>query len=317
MGGSIEDEPLIAVLSGGIGGEREVSLETGCAVAKALKKTHVVELHELEEASAPPFLDGNRMVVFPAIHGTFGEDGVLQSLLDERDIEYAGSGKDASRLCINKQNAKTIVEGFEIPVSPSITFEQSDSVDIEKVIDLLGRDLVVKPVDQGSSVALHVVEGRDALRKAIEPLPLGNWMIEKRVFGRELTVGVLHGQALGVVEVIPEGGIYDYRSKYEPGCTRYQFPAILDPEVESGLRSHAETAFAACGCRDFARVDFIGTDDGSWCFLEVNTIPGLTETSLLPKSASCMGYDFDCLVQELVSPSIKRFHCKGRRPEMN
>jgi D-alanine-D-alanine ligase len=312
VGGSIEDEPLIAVLSGGIGREREVSLNSGCAVAEALGKTHEVKLHELEEASAPSFLDGNRMVVFPAIHGTFGEDGELQSLLDERDIEYAGSGKDASRLCINKQAAKTIVKGVGIAVSPSVAFEQSDSVDIGKVMDLLGRDLVVKPVDQGSSVALHIVEGRDALWQAIEPLPRGNWMIEKRVFGRELTVGVLHGQALGVVEVIPKGGVFDYKSKYESGFTRYQFPAILSPEVEQGLQSDAETAFAACGCRDFARVDFIGEKDGSWCFLEVNTIPGLTETSLLPKSASCVGYDFNRLVQELVSPSIKRFRNRIR-----
>ena len=307
MGGNIQDEPLITVLSGGIGEEREVSLATGRAVAAALERTHAVDLLEINEADAPQGLDGGSMVVFPAIHGTFGEDGELQSLLEERGIEYAGSGVFASRLCMDKQRTKAIVESAGVPVPDGVVFEQPSFVDLETVVDRLGPDLVVKPVDQGSSVSLSLVEGLDALQEAIAPLPRGNWMIEKRIFGRELTVGVLNGQALGVVEVIPKGGIYDYKHKYVTGSTEYRYPAVLPAALESGVRRAAETAFAVCGCRDFARVDFIATRDGPWYLLEVNTIPGLTETSLLPKSASCAGYDFDHLVNELVAPSIKRF----------
>ena len=302
---------MIAVLSGGIGEEREVSLATGRAVAAALERTHSVHLVELNEATAPKDLDARRMVVFPAIHGTFGEDGELQSLLDARGIEYAGSGALASRLCMDKQRTKAIVESAGVPVPSGLVFEQSRFVDVDKVIERFGPDLVVKPLDQGSSVSLSLVEGEDELRAALKPLPRGNWMIEKRVFGREVTVGVLNGQALGVVEVILKGGIYDYKHKYVPGSTEYRYPAVLPSEVETGLRRAAEKAFAVCGCRDFARMDFIATRDGPWYLLEVNTIPGLTATSLLPKSASCAGYDFDCLVNELVAPSIERFQNRG------
>jgi len=317
MGRSTQEEPVIAVLSGGVGEERDVSLATGRAVAAALEGHHRVELLELNEAAAPVALDGGRMVVFPAIHGTFGEDGELQSLLDDRGIEYAGSGSVASRLCMDKQRTKAIVESAGVPVPSSVIFEESAFVDVEKVIERFGPDLVVKPLDQGSSVSLSLIEGADELREAINPLPRGNWMIEKRVFGRELTVGVLHGRALGVVEVIPKAGVYDYQAKYVPGSTEYRYPAILPHNMETGLRGAAEKAFAVCGCRDFARVDFIATQDGPWCFLEINTIPGLTETSLLPKSASCAGYDFARLVSELVAPTIKRFQNREGVPGRN
>ena len=256
-------------------------------------------------------------MVFPAIHGTFGEDGELQSLLDERGIEYAGSGVLASRLCMNKQRTKSIVESAGVAVPSSVVFEESDFVDVENVIERLGPDLVVKPVDQGSSVSLSLIEGPDELREAINPLPRGNWMIEKRVFGRELTVGVLHGQALGVVEVIPKSGVYDYEAKYVPGSTEYRYPARLPRDMEGTIRRDAEKAFAVCGCRDFARIDFIATQDGPWYFLEVNTIPGLTETSLLPKSASCAGYDFAQLVDELVTPTISRFRDRSNLLDKN
>ena len=310
MGGSTRIEPVIAVLSGGVGEEREVSLATGKAVAAALGNLHDVDLLELNEASPPETLDGQRMVVFPAIHGTFGEDGELQSILEDRGIEYAGSGVVASRLCMDKQRTKEVVESSGVLVPRSMVFEQSTFVEVDRVVQTLGNHLVVKPMDQGSSVSLNLVEGEGQLREAIDPLPPGNWMIEKRIFGSELTVGVLHGKSLGVVEVIPKGGVYDYKHKYVAGSTEYLYPAELPPEMEAEVRDAAEKAFAVCGCRDFARVDFIATKEGKCYFLEINTIPGLTETSLLPKSASCAGYNFDRLVNELVAPTIQRFHNK-------
>ena len=194
---------------------------------------------------------------------------------------------------------------------------------LTNVGDAMGLQLTVttEALDDATRVSIegdecdvflqNKAEGLDALQEALAPLPRGNWMIEKRIFGRELTVGVLNGQALGIVEVIPKGGIYDYKHKYVTGSTEYRYPAVLPAALESGVRRDAETAFAVCGCRDFARVDFIATQDGPWFLLEVNTIPGLTETSLLPKSASCAGYDFDRLVNELVAPSLKRFQDRG------
>jgi D-alanine-D-alanine ligase len=132
-------------------------------------------------------------------------------------------------------------------------------------------------------------------------------MIEHRVFGREVTLGILGGSALGVVEVIPTGGVYDYERKYSSGSTEYRYPAVLSCEIETILRDFALSAFDACGCRDFARVDFIICEDGNAHFLEINTLPGLTTTSLLPKSASCAGYDFDRLTTRLVEPAFQRF----------
>ena len=135
----------------------------------------------------------------------------------------------------------------------------------------------------------------------------GNWMVEQRVFGREVTVGILGDVSLGIVEVIPLGGVYDFERKYSVGSTEYRYPAILDCDIESEVKSFALEAFKACECRDFARVDFIISEDGNPYFLEINTLPGLTETSLLPKSASCSGYDFDKLTTCLIEPVLERF----------
>jgi D-alanine-D-alanine ligase len=130
--------------------------------------------------------------------------------------------------------------------------------------------------------------------------------VEQRIRGRELTVGVLKGAAMGVVEIVSQSGVYDYKAKYTPGSTEYIFPADLEPEVEAKVKDHAEQLFVACGCRDFARVDFLLNSKRPY-FLEINTLPGLTATSLLPKSASCVGLDFEQLATELVQPAIARF----------
>jgi D-alanine-D-alanine ligase len=177
------------------------------------------------------------------------------------------------------------------------------------VIDALGTSLVIKPTDQGSSVGLYFTEHRSALGVTLSQIHCGNWMIERRIRGRELTVGVLEGAAMGVVEVVSASGVYDYQAKYTAGSTEYRYPATLEPTVEAQIKANAEALFDACGCRDFARVDFL-LDGSKSFFLEINTLPGLTATSLLPKSASCVGYDFESLGRELVSPAIRRFEAR-------
>lgn len=302
--------PVITVLSGGVGAEREVSLSTGMALSTVLKESYGVSLVDLSQADLPPDLHGAETIVFPAIHGTFGEDGTLQRLLEERGVVYAGSDAVSSRLCMNKQLAKERVEQVGVRTSPGLAFTAPSTLSVSEITDSLGNDLVVKPIDQGSSVDLRMVSGSEELEAALEGIEAGDWLIERRIHGRELTVGVLRGKSLGIVEVIPKGGVYDYERKYQSGQTEYRSPAVLPWEVEEEVKSFAGLAYEACGCRDFARVDFIVCEDGHAHFLEVNTLPGLTETSLLPKSAACSGYDFAHLARELVEPALERFRLR-------
>lgn len=304
---SIMKKPKVMVLTGGVGPEREVSLTTGKALAKTLEKTYSVRVEDLSAEKLPMDINGEETIVFPAIHGTFGEDGRLQKLLEERGIFYSGSGPDASRLCMDKFESKKVVATAGVRVAPDFVFSEPEEVNREEILSHLGQDLIIKPVDQGSSVALYVIHGSDQLENVLGTLSPGNWMIEKRIFGREVTVGILGDCSLGIVEVIPKGGVYDFERKYTAGSTEYRFPAVLDCDIESEVKISALQAFHACGCRDFSRVDFIICEDGNAYFLEINTLPGLTETSLLPKSASCAGYDFDKLAMQLLQPAVSRF----------
>ncbi len=303
----LSDPIQITVLSGGIGPEREVSLASGKALAEALRNHYPVELVDLREALLPPALDPRETVVFPVIHGTFGEDGSLQSMLEDENFCYAGSASEASRLCMNKGRAKRIVAEAGVRVAEDLLFEDPGSLDPQEVCRSLGADLILKPTDQGSSVALYVLRGAEELQATLAELPQGNWMLERRVFGREVTVGVLGDLSMGIVEVIPQGGVYDFERKYTAGSTDYKYPAILPLHLEEEIKNLALSCFRACGCRDFARVDFMVCEDGHPHFLEVNTLPGLTATSLLPKSASCTGYDFSALAKQLVAPAVRRF----------
>jgi len=300
----------IVVLYGGVGSEREVSLLSGEAIAQALESSFKVERIRLDQDELPAQIDPKRSIVFPALHGEFGEDGRLQTLCEARGIEYCGSDAAASRLCIDKGVCKALADENGVPTPKSILFLGDDAPLADDVIEQLGVSLVVKPADQGSSVGLHFTEHRSALGVALSKINKGKWLIEQRIKGRELTVGVLHGAAMGVVEIISASGVYDYQAKYTAGSTQYQFPAELDPMIEARLKDYAERMFEVCGCRDFARVDFLLDGQRSY-FLEINTLPGLTATSLLPKSATCIGYNFEVLAQELVAPAMARFKAMG------
>jgi D-alanine-D-alanine ligase len=164
----------------------------------------------------------------------------------------------------------------------------------------------------GSSVGLHFAENRSALGVALSQVHSGEWLIERRIRGRELTVGLLDGKAMGVVEVVSQSGVYDYTAKYASQETEYRFPAALDEAYEAEIKAAAEAIFEACACRDFARIDFLLEDSRPY-FLEVNTLPGLTTTSLLPKSASCEGLDFESLAVALVRGGCKRYAASAGR----
>ena len=302
--------PKICIIAGGVSAEREVSLKTGQALLRAMPETLEVELLDLQEACVPESINASSTVVCNALHGTFGEDGTFQQLLEERGIAYTGCDARASALCMDKAACKQAVSYAGVPIAKGITFSADEHPQASALIAELGESLVLKPQSEGSSVGLHMCEGLAELQAAIDTCVRGNWLCEQRIRGREFSVGILEGKALAVVEIIPEGGVYDFSHKYTAGATRYVCPAEISPALAGQLMAYAEQAFAACGCRDFARADFLADSLGRAVFLELNTLPGMTETSLLPKTAAAAGLNFNMLVERLLQPAIQRFHAQ-------
>jgi D-alanine-D-alanine ligase len=303
-------EPIIAVLCGGTSSEREVSLGSGSASALALARSFPTRLFTVDADALPAGLDPKRHVVFSTLHGTFGEDGGMQRLLDAAGVVYAGCDADSSALTMDKAATKAAAAAQGIAVAKGLTFNASQKPTATEVVAALGDQVVIKPNDQGSSVGLTVAADQADIAQALTEITAGNWLIEQRLVGRELSVGVLHGKALGVVEIRPKSGVYDFASKYTKGATEYFAPAPLDEPLTQAAQKAAEIAFAACGCRDYVRVDFIVGEqivNNPLYLLEINTLPGMKETSLLPMSARCVGLDFTGLVRELVSPAVQRF----------
>ncbi len=298
--------PIIAVFAGGTSSEREVSLGSGRACALALARSFPTRLFPIDADALPAGLDSGRHVVFSTLHGTFGEDGGMQRLLDAAGVTYAGCDAVASALTMDKTRTKAVCAARGVRGARSRTFSAAVRPTAADLIAELGPELVLKPNDQGSSVGLQLVSGAADLTAALTGLAPGNWLAEQRLVGRELSVGVLNGKAMGVVEIRPKSGVYDFTSKYTKGLTEYFAPAPLDEAVTARVRAAAETSFSACGCRDYARVDFILRGSDIY-LLELNTLPGMKETSLLPMSALCAGLDFTALVRELVAPALRRF----------
>jgi D-alanine-D-alanine ligase len=299
--------PIVTVFAGGTSAEREVSLGSGRACAIALARSFPTRLVVIDRNELPAGLDPRRHVVFSTLHGTFGEDGGMQRLLDAAGVQYGGCDATSSALTMDKTRTKQAVAARGVPVIPGIQFEAASKPNAEAVVARLGEKLVVKPNAEGSSVGLSLVSSKAELEAKLGSITGGAWLIEQRVFGRELSVGVLNGKAMGIVEIRPKSGVYDYASKYTAGATEYLAPAPLDAATTAAIQASAETAFAACGCRDYARVDFMFSEQTGQYLLEINTLPGMKEMSLLPKSARCAGYDFTALVREMISPALRRF----------
>jgi D-alanine-D-alanine ligase len=299
--------PVIAVFAGGTSAEREVSLGSGRASAIALARSFPTRLFHVNAAEIPAGVDPARHVVFSTLHGTFGEDGGMQRLLDAAGVHYAGCDAASSLLTMDKSRTKQAVAARGVNVVPGVTFDAKTKPTADEVIAKLGDNLVVKPNNEGSSVGLALVSNRAELVAKLSAITAGSWLIEQRIVGREFSIGVLRGKAMGVVEIRPKSGVYDFTSKYTKGLTEYFAPAPLDAATTKAAQQAAETAFAACGCRDYARVDFMLSAKPELYLLEINTLPGMKETSLLPMSARCAGLDFTGLVRELVLPALQRF----------
>lgn len=297
----------IAVLMGGPGAEREVSLASGKAVLKALLELgyHAVAVDvTTTEIIMPEGVD----LGFNVIHGTFGEDGQLQDAMEKLAIPYTGAGSASSKLAINKTLAKEKFLAAGVPTARSETISLSPGV----VPDLtIKAPLVIKPPLEGSSVGIQVVKRQDevaaALLKAAETY--GEVLIEEFISGKELTVGILDGKALPIVQIIPPDGIYDMASKY-PWLTgskgsEYQCPADLDLETTMAVQAAAVAAHHSLGIEIYSRVDVLLDLENQPYVLEANTIPGMTETSLLPKAATAAGIPFPELCKTIAELSLK------------
>ena len=293
----------ITVMLGGPSAEREVSLRSGAAVADALASLgHDVE--ELDPADEDWTLPPDTDVVFLALHGTYGEDGTVQRRLDELGVPYTGCGAKASRIGFDKVLSK---RAFLAAGVPTAKFAVISSVAAPWPA---GWELpvVLKPACQGSSVGLHFVNRAQEWRCALaECFRYGSpVLLEEKICGRETTVGILDGEALPVVEILPHGGAYDYKTKYTSGASEYFCPADFEAATTRRIQAAALAAFNAIGGRDYSRVDVMVTADGAPVVLEVNTLPGMTATSLLPKAAAAAGLDFPALCERMVELAMRR-----------
>lgn len=299
--------PKICVLYGGVGNERAVSLESGKAVIEALAGAHEIVPHDLMEAKIPGFINPQEMIVFPVLHGAFGENGKMQERLEVLGVEYCGCDARSSALCIDKVRTKKVVSDTGVLVAESLPFDAQNLPSYEDCVAQLGNEFVIKPSCEGSSVGLFMIDGEDDFARACASIQEGAWMAEARVFGLETSIGILDGKAQGIVAIRPQGGVYDYAHKYTPGGSAYEFPARISDSLTEQVQEFTETVFQVCGCRDYARVDYIIDSSEKPIFLEINSLPGLTPTSLLPKSVACNGLSFLELLENMLYPAITRW----------
>jgi D-alanine-D-alanine ligase len=297
--GILKDK-LVTLLMGGPGKERDVSLRSGTAVAKALRAAGA-RVEEIDVTTPELTLPGSVDFAFNIIHGTFGEDGQLQSILHEKSIPYTGEGIEGSRTAFDKILSKEAFDRAGVPTSKweKIRKGQSPSLPLP---------YVVKAPRQGSSVGVHIIRDAAALPAALEDcFQYGDEVLVESFFaGRELTVGIIGGEALPVVEIVPRDGFYDYDHKYTSGASEYFVPAPLTDAESASVQATARAAHLALGLEVYSRVDILLAPDGSMSVLEINTIPGMTELSLLPKAAAVAGLSFPALCEEIAGLSLAK-----------
>lgn len=291
----------IGVLMGGLSAEREVSFKTGQAALDALLKLGYYAVavdagHDLAAQLKQLEIE----VAFISLHGRFGEDGRVQGLLEMLQIPYTGSGVMSSSVAIDKIMTKKLLLYHELP-TPGFDFIRPGDSTSELLDRCHHLPLVVKPSREGSTIGITIAKTREDLRLGIETAAEmdGTVLVEDFIDGAELTVSVLNGEALPIIQIVPKSGFYDYQAKYLSGDTEYLLPAPVDAVSYQQVQQAAVKAYNVLGCRGAARVDFMFRDREFYC-IEVNTIPGMTQTSLLPKAAQEAGIDFCHLVETML-----------------
>ena len=296
-------EKRIGDLMGGISSERDISLRTGSLVAASLKrKGYDVVNIDMGRDLAHQLVSAGVGVAFIALHGRFGEDGCVQGLLELMDIPYTGSGVAASAICMDKLLSKKIFEYHGIPTPKFHLFSRGKQGEPPVV----RYPVVVKPCREGSTIGISIVSNSAGLSPAIEnALHYGNnVIIEEYIDGMEITAGILDDKSLPLVEIIPKEGFYDFRTKTTGGMAEYVVPARLSASVAENIKAIALQAHRELGCNYVSRVDFRVDRAGHPYALEVNTIPGMTETSLLPRAAREAGTGYDELVEMILSSAF-------------
>ncbi|CAN5815161.1 D-alanine--D-alanine ligase [soil metagenome] len=307
----------VAVLSGGHSMEREISLVTGTRVRHALERLgHEVQTLDLDENTTESLAASRPDAAFVCLHGIGGEDGTVQTVLETLGIPYTGSGPLSSIRAMDKDYAKRMMLAGDISTPPFRTFlrramrEMGAASALDEAADSVGYPLVVKPARGGSGMGISTVESQDALLDAVyEAFGYdAKIILEKLVLGTEITVPVIepHGEpprALGLVEIRPQDGTYDYGARYTPGMTDFAIPAEISDEAAVKVEEAALDAYRTLGCSGFARVDLLLSDDIPWV-IEVNSIPGFTETSTLPLAAEAAGLSFEDLVETILESAL-------------
>ena len=301
----------ICLLFGGCSDEREISISSADAVYEALDKDKYEILRYDARDDLQKFINDifakKFDLVFPILHGSFGEDGKLQGMLDILNMPYVFSKTSASALAMDKHKSKLIASNVNLQVAPDIILKQGDNYSIKEIVDILSLPIVIKPNEMGSSIGMTIVQEKG---KLVEGIKKGfNYdstiILEKFIEGRELTVAVFGNNppiALPVIEIIPRiSKWFDYKAKYEVGGSNEICPAKIPEDVRKRTQELSIKIFKAIGCKDLSRVDFIwDTKNNKLYFLEINTIPGMTKVSLVPKAANAAGMEFGEFLDKLI-----------------
>ena len=309
-------EKRIAVLMGGMSSERDISLKTGGAILSALERRGYTATALDADRNIAERLKAHAIdIAFIALHGAFGEDGAVQGLLELLGIAYTGSGVLASAVSINKVATKKMLAYHGLP-TPAFQVVFSRDGDIEGALKAITMPVpfVVKPPEEGSTIGISIVTQTENIAEAISLAAQydSELLIEEFVRGRELTAAVLNGEPLPLVEIVAKNGFYDFEAKYHSqGATQYVVAPEIGADLTLQIQKLAVDTYSVLGCSGAARVDFLLPPDGRPCILEINTIPGMTETSLLPKAAAHAGIDFESLVEHILWSA--RLHKRARR----
>lgn len=295
----------VAVLLGGKSAEREVSLDSGTAVLEALVRSGVnAEAFDPKERSVTELVHYDR--AFIVLHGRGGEDGQIQGVLEWLDIPYTGTGVQGSAIGMDKVKTKQVWQGSELPTAPyRIVTKDSD---LNAVIESIGLPFIIKPVHEGSSIGMSKVEKMEDFAEAMSKATVHDAVVmaEKWVTGREFTIVILNGQALPVIRLEPPKDVafYDYEAKYNRNDVQYGIPCGLTEAEEKQLQTLSLRAFQAVGASGWGRIDAMQDEQGNFWLLEVNTVPGMTSHSLVPKAAKAVGYSFDELCVAILEQTL-------------
>ena len=294
----------VAVILGGTSFERDVSLKTGKAVVEACRVNNydveAVIINDNHKKFLPILKEAD--IVFNALHGTLGEDGTIQKWLEENNIKFTGSDSIASSLCMNKMECKKILKKNKFLTPKWVEFREG-----LEITDI-SFPCIVKPNAQGSTFGLSYVEKTKDLMHAIMNSQKfdKSILIEEYIAGKEITVGIIQESPMPIVEILPKNKIYDYKCKYTAGMSEYNCPAHIKKSLSEKIMSDSVKIFKLLGCKGYGRIDFIIDKNENYYFLEINTLPGMTSTSLLPLAAKAQGISFSELVKKIVSLGLNR-----------